>query len=259
MGGAVAEDVGTQLRRRREGLGLTLEQVSEGTGVPRDYLEALETGERRQLPPGPYATAYARTYRSFLKRVARRMEDEPGNTPPLTVEPATTGKMFPSKSVPTPEGEDGPSMAQPVVRKRPVPQREVSEDGDRRPRLPLPLVRAIAATASLLFCCLIVWQGYVEIQRVRMADAAPSAHTIEVKVQLQRNARLTVWVDGRKRADRLFEGNELVSFVAKERVDIDVPGIEKVRLWLGERRISPLGRKGRPRRISFIADAGGQG
>ena len=60
---------GAELRRRRELLGLTIEQVSVGTGLTRDALHALEGDATHRLTRGPYGDAYRTTYALFLDRV----------------------------------------------------------------------------------------------------------------------------------------------------------------------------------------------
>jgi hypothetical protein len=246
----MTDDIGLRLRRHREALGLDLDRVSEGTGVPRDYLEALEEGDHRRLPPGPYATAYVRSYRLFLKRIAQRGEDDTlGGT--LSNEPSTWGTGMPPTPVPTPEGEDGPVLADPVVRKRPVPP--LPETGEAvEPRVPLPLVRAIAAAAGLAFLLMLAVELSGEWSR--WTAGVGGEPEVEVRMQLMRNARLKIWVDGELREDRLFGGREELRFVGRERVDVEVPGIEVVLIWFGDRTVSPLGQKGRARRLTFLAE-----
>jgi hypothetical protein len=111
----------------------------------------------------------------------------------------------------------------------------------------------------LSFVGVLAWQVRTEIRHASLLDSQAPHHTIRVKLQLQRNASLVVWVDGTKRVERLFEGSEEVEFTALERIDVDIPSIEAVRVWFGDRRVSPLGRKGRPRRLTFIADEEGRG
>jgi transcriptional regulator with XRE-family HTH domain len=49
---------GEQLRRAREAKGLTLEEVVDATRITRRHLEALERGDLRALPAGPFAKGY---------------------------------------------------------------------------------------------------------------------------------------------------------------------------------------------------------
>jgi cytoskeletal protein RodZ len=54
--------LGELLRRAREGRGLTLEQVSNETKIPRRHLEALEHGNLAAVPDGFYRRAEIRAY-----------------------------------------------------------------------------------------------------------------------------------------------------------------------------------------------------
>jgi len=54
--------LGELLRRARQGRGLTLEQISKETRIPKRHLEALEHGNLAALPDGFYRRAQIRTY-----------------------------------------------------------------------------------------------------------------------------------------------------------------------------------------------------
>lgn len=58
--------VGETLRRRRESLGLSLEQVHAQTRIPVRYLQALEEERFDVFPAAPYARGFCRSYASFL-------------------------------------------------------------------------------------------------------------------------------------------------------------------------------------------------
>lgn len=252
----MGEDIGLQLRRRREQLGLDLDQVSEGIGVPRDYLEALEAGEMRRLPPGPYATAYVRTYRLYLQRMSQRSDDDAST---LTLEPSTWGTGVPPTPVPTPEGDDGLPMRDPVVRTRPVPQpKRAAPEPSAPPRVALPAVRAIAALAMIAFLSVFIIAARGELGRWS-AVASQRGPVVEVQVLLMRNAKLRVWIDGALREDRVYSGSDVVRFLGRERVEVEVPGIEDVKFWFGEREVAPLGRRSTPRRLVFLAAPGSNG
>jgi cytoskeleton protein RodZ len=53
---------GEQLRYARERAGMTLDQVSAETRIPRRHLEMIEAGDFEGLPARTYATGFARTY-----------------------------------------------------------------------------------------------------------------------------------------------------------------------------------------------------
>ncbi|RME25408.1 MAG: helix-turn-helix domain-containing protein [Deltaproteobacteria bacterium] len=54
------------LRQERQRRGLSLDEVSRHSRIPRRYLDALETGHTDDLPPGPFIRAYQRQYLAFL-------------------------------------------------------------------------------------------------------------------------------------------------------------------------------------------------
>lgn len=61
-----SDHVGSRLRSERLARGLTLEQVSEATKVRTDYLTAIETLSKEDLPSIGYVLGYVRTYAKFL-------------------------------------------------------------------------------------------------------------------------------------------------------------------------------------------------
>jgi cytoskeletal protein RodZ len=77
------EDLGRQLRRARQHLGLSLRDVHAVTGIPLNCLAALEEGDLSQFPSPVYARGYIRSYAEAVRldgdRLAlelwRRMEE----------------------------------------------------------------------------------------------------------------------------------------------------------------------------------------
>ena len=59
-------EIGTQLRRAREALGLTLEDVQQKTKIHAEYLQALENDQFDSLPSPFYVRAFLRTYARCL-------------------------------------------------------------------------------------------------------------------------------------------------------------------------------------------------
>jgi transcriptional regulator with XRE-family HTH domain len=58
--------LGSALRERRGQLGLSLDEISVATRIPVEHLEAIEKERPQDLPPGPYAAAYARLLTQHL-------------------------------------------------------------------------------------------------------------------------------------------------------------------------------------------------
>jgi cytoskeletal protein RodZ len=59
---STADHIGTRLRAAREASGRSLEDIATQTKVPLRLLDAIERGAVEELPVGPYATGFARTY-----------------------------------------------------------------------------------------------------------------------------------------------------------------------------------------------------
>jgi len=59
-------EIGTQLRRAREAMGLTLEDVQQKTKIHAEYLQALERDRFDSLPSPFYVRAFLRTYARCL-------------------------------------------------------------------------------------------------------------------------------------------------------------------------------------------------
>lgn len=60
--GVEPNGVGPQLRAARERSGMTIQQVAKETRISQHHLEHIESGDFAALPPGPYATGFARSY-----------------------------------------------------------------------------------------------------------------------------------------------------------------------------------------------------
>jgi len=61
------EDLGRQLRRARQHLGLSLRDVHAVTGIPLNCLAALEEGDLSQFPSPVYARGYIRSYAEAVR------------------------------------------------------------------------------------------------------------------------------------------------------------------------------------------------
>jgi cytoskeleton protein RodZ len=65
-GGALRARAGERLRVAREEQGLTLDEVSIHTRVPRRLLEAIETGDHAALPAPTYSAGFVKAYAQVL-------------------------------------------------------------------------------------------------------------------------------------------------------------------------------------------------
>ena len=80
VNGQAFETVGDLLAARRRERALELAHVEAATRVRAEYLDAIETMDRRRLPDGPYAAGFVRSYAQFLglngAEVAARFRQE---------------------------------------------------------------------------------------------------------------------------------------------------------------------------------------
>ena len=86
MDGAV--NIGAAFRATRQGLGRSLQEVSDATRIKRAYLEALEEMRIEDLPSRPFIIGYVRAYARALgmdpeAAVARFKDDAPAETEAL--------------------------------------------------------------------------------------------------------------------------------------------------------------------------------
>ncbi len=58
--------IGTELRHAREALGLTPADVAEATRIQQNYITAIETLAKSELPSIGYVLGYVRSYANFL-------------------------------------------------------------------------------------------------------------------------------------------------------------------------------------------------
>ncbi len=68
--------VGYYLKQAREGLNLTIEEVSDTIRVRKLYLEAIEEGHYEQLPGTAYAVGFVRIYANFLGLNSARVVEQ---------------------------------------------------------------------------------------------------------------------------------------------------------------------------------------
>ena len=62
-----SSDIGSQMRARREALGLTTADVSATLRIRENFIAAIEAGQTADLPGMTYAIGYVRSYARFLK------------------------------------------------------------------------------------------------------------------------------------------------------------------------------------------------
>ena len=64
--GGVSACIGAELRRRREALGLDLDDVAAAIRIPPRHIESIETARHKALPARIYAIGFVRSYAEYL-------------------------------------------------------------------------------------------------------------------------------------------------------------------------------------------------
>jgi|GEM_PF-517581 len=69
--GSASACIGAELRRRREALGLDLDDVAAAIRIPPRHIESIETARHKALPARIYAIGFVRSYADYLGMDAR--------------------------------------------------------------------------------------------------------------------------------------------------------------------------------------------
>jgi cytoskeleton protein RodZ len=128
MSELTTEGFGASLRRRREELGLSLDDVAASTRIRKTYLQALEDENLQALPGGTYAVGFLRIYAGQLG---------------LPVEPLLAAI---DDGDTLPEGSERPAAGRSSRRRL----QKVKRDGGRGRRIVVLLVLLVASAAAYL-------------------------------------------------------------------------------------------------------------
>jgi hypothetical protein len=125
--------------------------------------------------------------------------------------------------------------------------------------LPLVAVRGIAGLMVLAMALAIGWQ--VDQRWGTPAAASPAVRVApvadrHVAVTARRSVELTVAVDGGPPQEQAVAGGDTVRLDAFDRIEVDVPALEAVRVELDGVAIVPQGRQDAPRKLVFVDDGG---
>jgi hypothetical protein len=78
----------------------------------------------------------------------------------------------------------------------------------------------------------------------------------QVSIQMRLSSAMTVIVDHQVLHDRVFSGGEVIEVSAEERVEIEIPAVNRIRVTHGGKSVVPQGNQHIPRRLVFIQDQG---
>ena len=146
-------EVGRALRRRREALGYSLEDVQAATKVRLRYLQAIEAERPGDLPGPVYARGFVRSYANFLELDGPALAAAWGRAASAASEDAAEAAQA-AEGPPEPAGS--PSVArQPEAGPRPLPEPPARVPGRRRGTLVALWLLALVAIAAAIYA----WQA----------------------------------------------------------------------------------------------------
>ncbi|MBA2322238.1 MAG: hypothetical protein H0V89_13920, partial [Deltaproteobacteria bacterium] len=125
--------------------------------------------------------------------------------------------------------------------------------------IPLRGVRWIAAGALVAMLASIAWQiAAIQGATLPPIPTQPAAPVRDQRVVLvtRRTVEVAVRVDGEEKVRRIVPGGETLTFEAFDRVEVDLPAVDAVRVEHNGATIVPQGRQDHPRTLVFADDAG---
>lgn len=124
--------------------------------------------------------------------------------------------------------------------------------------LPLPIVRAIAVLSLLAMAAAILWQVAATRDARPAVATEPAVPVRDERVVLvtRRTVELAVRVDGEEKLRRIVPGGETLTFEAFDRIEIDLPAVDAVRIEHNGATVVPQGRQDHFRTLVFIDDVG---
>ena len=214
-----------ELRHERERRGWSLEDVASRTRIPQTYLEALEAGNHEVLPPGPFFRGYLRQYLEFLgEDQDERTEAEQSALDAQiegTVAAATSAAMASSQHI--------------------------------------PLIRLVLTGFVLTIAIVLAMQVGHRISRNGAVgpdgSPLPAAAPHHLDVYAVEDVHLDVSADGKPTFARVLRGGTSTSFMALDRLELDISDLGRVRLTYNDERVEPLGSLSRERRLVFLHES----
>ena len=144
----------------------------------------------------------------------------------------------------------------------------VAEDGEGTavelppaPRIPVGWVRAIAGLSAV--AAVVAMAVHVSARGAPGAPrpaAAPAADQADqhLIVQARQTVELVVRVDGETVTRRQVPGGERLKFHARDRIEVELPAVDAVKLEFNGEAIVPQGRQDVPRRLVFEDEGRGR-
>lgn len=221
-------------REQRERRGLTLRQASRETGIPSDVLAALEVEGHANLDPGGIVARYRRQYAAYL---GFDLDHESIQQDHRTHE-----------STPDPSSEP---FTEEVTELEPSVSETVND--------PVPKIRLVlVGLAVTVVAFLAIWtlarlfeRGDSSAERQAEATSPPDQ---EVTLRAIEPVRIRVRSDGEQVQDGILAPRTTYTFSARDRLELFIPDLKRVRIHYNGNRLVPLGNQDRGRRLVFIDD-----
>lgn len=216
--------IGELLRKKREELGLALEEVSRTTRIKYDYLKAIEDEAFERLPVEVYVKGYIREYAKILN-----------------IEPEAALDVYVQQMSP-PEKEE-------------IPQIEISQE--KRPKrryLFIPLLLVAVTSVFIIF--------YLFTPEVPKKPPLPSEYKKEEVLQVKDTRHIleaiavdTTWLsittDGQNVREVLLQPGESVKWDAQRSFSLIIGNAGGIKLIFDGKEIGPLGAKGQVIRLNL--------
>lgn len=222
------------LRREREVLSLSREEISAQTRIPMRYISALEDAEDAASGGAPFLFGYRRQYEAFLDSV--------------------------SEGAALPEAGGAPA---PYVRAEEQASNEA--EGEEQPPS-VPLVRLVvggfAATLILVLAIKVVAMVAERppAEKPTAEEAAAAAEEAlgpvqKVEVRSTEPTRITVVADGETLFSGVLNPGQTRAFEGRERLELDTSELTVLTVRHNGERIEPLGNLSYGRRLVFIQES----
>lgn len=223
------------LRREREVLSLSREEISAQTRIPLRYVSALEDAEDAAPNPAPFLFGYRRQYEAFLDSV--------------------------SEGAALPEAGAAPA---PYVRAEAAAAPGEDEGAEATPEVPLTRLLIGGFAATLIVVLLI---KVVAIVAERPPEAPPTVEEAAaaaeealgpvqtVEVRSTEPTRITVRADGETLFSGVLNPGQTRAFEGRERLELDTSELTVLTVRHNGERIEPLGNLSYGRRLVFIQES----
>lgn len=253
-----------ELKKHRESLGITLDQLADKTKINKATLVAFESGDFSKLPQTYvrlFLKAYAQEINLDYQKIINQYEVYTGESPETPI----AATLIPENTI----YSTNKNYTAPVTKKRNIAaittvlviliflisilkQVLIEEEKQNQPALP-PAIQQIPPPDQIT--------DTVKIVEEEDADQIPSTITPEIPeplLTLSMRTSDTCWVrvitDENDAIEANFFPNVSREWKAREKFDVRIGRPSKVRLYLNNKELGPLGSAGIPTRLIITKD-----